>query len=585
MNSSISMKISHTLTTMAFLLALTACGGGGGGGGESSDNKGGLTDEISSSLVLLEQARAANKIVLEIDSSGEEHRFDFTDGTSLSIDQELVSNVNQIPENWSVSITFQDSRNDGLYLLGSSLDIASQHVTLNPTGTTPLSAELDYVAPAPGTLRVVVPAINTNGISIGKHFSSVTQKFSYPILGLYEDHENIVEFYFHDAAGNELASTTVSIRTSALSSKPALTIISNNLQATDDKVYMAIAQAHAFDQSGSIRWAYTGKEIGQWYDRLPNGNWLASNSADSVIYHWSKFSEVDMLGRTIRRYTIDKQGHHELRRLSDGNIVLASNSVPVTPADLFVGGNLREDIVFEIDAADGSIVKTYDFNTILDPGREYLPDNDIDSDWLHINGIVEDVNDDSLIVSGRNQSVTVKIDRASEDLVWILGAHEGWGPEHQEYLLTPVDSNGNAIPISAINFWPYAQHAPALLPNGNLILYDNGTDRGHYKETPDPANTYSRAVEYRIDTTSMTVEKVWEYDYMRSIFTPATGDVDFLPDTNTRLIGYMWGSGGILETPRMVELDSMDNIVFEAVIDPGENYYRVEKFDLYENID
>ena len=53
----------------------------------------------------------------------------------------------------------------------------------------------------------------------------------------------------------------------------------------------------------------------------------------------------------------------------------------------------------EIDAEAGEIVKTWDFNLILDPDRAKFPANMRPDDWLHINSAVYDPSDDSILMT------------------------------------------------------------------------------------------------------------------------------------------------------------------------------------------
>ena len=51
----------------------------------------------------------------------------------------------------------------------------------------------------------------------------------------------------------------------------------------------------------------------------------------------------------------------------------------------------------------------------------------------------------------------------------------------------------------------YNQHDVQELPNGNLILIDNGADR------PTRQGSFSRAAEYVVDHEAKTVSLIWEY--------------------------------------------------------------------------
>ncbi len=86
------------------------------------------------------------------------------------------------------------------------------------------------------------------------------------------------------------------------------------------------------------------------------------------------------------------------------------------------------------------------------------------------------------------------------------------------------------------------------MPNGNIMLYDNG----NYKTSPfdgltpvDATENYSRAVEFSVDESNMTVSQVWQYGKGLSspIYTPFIGDADSLTQTGNVLINF----GGIVQ--------------------------------------
>jgi len=75
--------------------------------------------------------------------------------------------------------------------------------------------------------------------------------------------------------------------------------------------------------------------------------------------------------------------------------------------------------------------------------------------------------------------------------------------------------------------WPYHTHAPSITPQGTILLFDNG----NYRARPFvpqflPNKSYSRAVEYAIDTDNMSIRQVWESDTPDSelMITYAMGD-------------------------------------------------------------
>ena len=194
-----------------------------------------------------------------------------------------------------------------------------------------------------------------------------------------------------------------------------------------------------------------------------------------------------------------------------------------------------------------------------------------------MNSITKDPFDDGILVSGRNQGV-VKVDQNNQ-LQWIFAPLVAWdkagfdgrGLTTSEYLLRAVDPQGNLYPPSiqqgvesAADFdWPMGQHALNVLPNGNLLLFDNGLRRNYQ---PNPS--YSRAVEYKIDQERGTVTQVWEYGKERGLdmYSPITSDVDDLPITGNRLVtsGNV-RKGSLPPHAKLVEVTYPDNeVVFEA---------------------
>jgi hypothetical protein len=91
------------------------------------------------------------------------------------------------------------------------------------------------------------------------------------------------------------------------------------------------------------------------------------------------------------------------------------------------------------------------------------------------------------------------------------------------------------------------QHSAKILPNGNLLVYDNGTDHD-VRET--------RAVEYRLDHVAKTATLVWEYRHDPPIYTGYLGWVERLSNGNTWVACALAG--------RVVEVDPTGKVVWET---------------------
>jgi arylsulfate sulfotransferase len=347
-----------------------------------------------------------------------------------------------------------------------------------------------------------------------------------------------------------------------------------------------------FDADGAIRWYLdlSGHPnlANLFYDdgveRLANGNlYFGDGSTGRII-------EMDMLGRIVDTWTMPGYGfHHQVLEKPNGNFVVTVNKD---------GAATVEDYLIEIDRETGAIIREWDLNQSLDNTRRAWPTGfaDLNVDWFHANGVAYDPQDDAIIVSGRTQG-TVKLTNANE-VVWILAPYRGWGTagdgtDLTTRLLQPLDAGGQPITDPAVldgstnhpDFeWAWYQHAPELMPDGTLLLFDNGDNR-NYTDQP----LYSRAVAYRIDPGAMTVQQLWDYGKERGAetFSRIVSDVDYhaAEDNVMFMPGAVSFNGS--EYGKAIEVDrATRTIVFGATITPptaawGITFHRVERLALY----
>jgi len=165
-------------------------------------------------------------------------------------------------------------------------------------------------------------------------------------------------------------------------------------------------------------------------------------------------------------------------------------------------------------------------------------------DYVHGNSLDADP-DGNIILSCRNMDEVTKISRTTGEILWRLGG------KNNQFTFT-----GDPTPFSH-------QHAVKRLPNGHLVLFDNGNLR---------LPLFSRAVEYAIDEVQRTATLVWQYRLTPDVFAPAFGYVQRFPNGNT-LIG--WGA----TTPTLTEVAPDGSIVSELTFDPGTASYRAFRFE------
>src|SRR5689334_3643486 len=139
--------------------------------------------------------------------------------------------------------------------------------------------------------------------------------------------------------------------------------------------------------------------------------------------------------------------------------------------------------------------------------------------WAHGNS-VQELPDGDILASFRPTSTVVRISRKTGKIVWKLG---------------PPTVSG--------------QHAPTLLANGNILIFDNGVHR------LDDSMPYSRVIEVN----PATNEIVWKFQDKPAwnFFSPRMGNAQRLSNGNTLITESTFG--------RFFEVTSQGEIVWEYI--------------------
>ena len=450
---------------------------------------------------------------------------------------------------------------------------------LNPYKISPLTALLKVKSEKP--CRVSVKVL---GDSPMEHsYNTYGKTLSVPVLGLYPNATNkvLVTLSYEDKKTTD----TIEIKTGPVPSEfPKIEI--NKVDRNEMEPGLHACETHfanhgklksipfMFDDQGVVRWyldlSFHGKMVSP-FQRLNDGTILMVGR--QVIY------EFNMLGKICKKTQINNNYgmHHDVLELPSGNLLIC-----VGKRDAYIeldGEPVLSDSDFIIlyDRNSSRIIKEWDLAKHLDVARgdqNFLRKGD----WLHMNGLAYDESDNSIIVSGRNQGL-IKISWDNE-LQWILSPQKGWeksgrksqGFATKPFLLSAVDSKGapfdKAIQDgdkSAEYFdFPWAPHAPAIHPNGNLLVFDNGFYRNYSNK-----NNYSRAAEYEINKKDKTATQVWQYGKSRgsSFYSSIISDVDFLPKTNNILVTSGFITPKDNHSAKIVEVDyESGKEVFEATI-------------------
>jgi len=204
--------------------------------------------------------------------------------------------------------------------------------------------------------------------------------------------------------------------------------------------------------------------------------------------------------------------------------------------------DIRGNVFFQWRALDHFPV-TVSYENLTAPSIRYF----------HLNAVDVDT-DGNLLISARHASLVAKINRTTGNVMWILG-----GKLNQ---FTFSSSPGITDPPE----FSY-QHDVRRLPNGNLSLFDNGSQR---------QPKWSRGVEYVLDEVNKTCTLVWQYRHSPDLYAGLQGAMATLADGH-RLVS--WGSALQNNKTIITEVDAAKTVVFEAEL-PGTMFaYKAEKFE------
>lgn len=269
--------------------------------------------------------------------------------------------------------------------------------------------------------------------------------------------------------------------------------------------------------------------------------------------------------------------HHELAYLPGGDLLTLSTerrelaNYPTSetdPTPRTTPAGVIGDVV-TVFKPDGTVRATHSMLDALDPRRVgygsfglfwsvfYEPPSG-SLDWSHGNAVVP-TSDNGFLVSLRHQDALVKLD-ASGDVQWILGTHDNWSAAFAPLLLTPVGA-----PFA----FPFHQHAPMVLSNGNILVFDNGNFRVSPPATQTQPN-FSRAVEFSVDPVAKEVRQTWEYSPSTPIFAAATGDVDIGAQTGNVIVTF--GTAA-----KVVEVTHTSPAMEVFRLESNFNFYRSER--------
>jgi arylsulfate sulfotransferase len=446
-------------------------------------------------------------------------------------------------------------------------------------------------APLAGLLQLTTDVASRISIQVNdgtniweRDFFDFATTHSETLLGFKPGRTNQIQVTCYDKYRNASTPQLLTFVTAPLPTNfPTYTVITNQPAAMEPGYTLFIIQRSGSATGDYITLMDTNAQV-VWYEPLtPNdldvrqlgdGNLFIEQASPS-----NNFVEINMLGNTVNTWkapTAYPVNDHEGVPTAHGTILYLSNvakSVTNFPSSTasnapLVTQSVDDNPVVEISASNSALLNAWSPLAVMDPTRiTYLTyefsTGGYGVDNEHANAIIEDTNDNSLIVSLRDQNAVYKFSRATGKLIWILGPPANWATNWQPYLLTP-----EGTPFD----WNYGQHAPELTPQNTLLLYNDGNYRAcpPAAEVPDNTN-YSSAEEFSIDETNMQVTEVWNSAWQTNqdrLFTGVVGKAQWLPQTSHVLVTYGSVSHINYKLPDPNQVNSIMARIVEYTHDP-----------------
>ena len=203
-----------------------------------------------------------------------------------------------------------------------------------------------------------------------------------------------------------------------------------------------------------------------------------------------------------------------------------------------------DSVVQEIDIKTGLVAREWhSLGHISIKDAVFKPERGVPLDAFHANSVEQDTNGDWLI-SARSTNAAYDVDATTGNVLWTLGGRRS----------TFKMKRGARF---------IGQHDVRRAPNGNITLFDNGTNGAKVKRA-------SRAVELAVDLNAKTARVVRAFVHRHPVQRATSqGGLQTLPNGHL-FVG--WGS----MNPYVTEFSKTGKIVFDArlTVSGGDESYR-----------
>ena len=250
--------------------------------------------------------------------------------------------------------------------------------------------------------------------------------------------------------------------------------------------------------------------VPRWQQRLPNSRTVHFKVHPDGKYPYSYGEDpeivildenLDVVERVTTTDDLQRTGTHDFVIRENGNYVFEAYEPATRDFSAYTDENGKPYSTMQ--ATDDSVIEE-----VNPAGRRVLFWNSWDDmylndclqhrfprDYAHINS-VQVVDDADIIASFRGCSQVWRIDRETGAGEWLLGRSNRGDAEWEAHGIRTLKIVGD------LHGEFCGQHSARLIPNGHLLLFDNGNHCLEDPETGDtqrPNSEFSRVVEYALD--------------------------------------------------------------------------------------
>ncbi len=433
-------------------------------------------------------------------------------------------------------------------------------VSVEPVADNPLAVRVRIVADRPVEAAVtVVPTAAPDDAAMGVvPGTGSVEAHAIPVVGLHGDAAYRFDVEVRDAAGG---TATASVEHTTAPLDPTLPPLAVTGASGEPGTWTFFNVMRWLGPGLDPDWGYVvavdaaGHPV--WTRFLPRSGDVAFGPDGTIAVQTGTDAAVvlDRTGATVAEYRapdlvppIDTM-HHEIAYRPGGVFAtLATELRTVDGYDDGMGGQVAYDVVADVIAEFDAAGNTVWTLSLFDAMPEYVhrvrpgfhapfwdpvyadqAPSGTTKDWTHGNALLYSADGSRVLVSLRTQDWIVTFDRASGELLHRLG------PEG-DFTLVEGD-------------WFYHQHAPELLPDGGIAVYDNGNTRPGIGGDGEPP-PYSRLAVYDVDEDAMEVRERFSHVAEGGAYAPFLGDVDLRPDGS-----WLVTDGGLVSDPARLPND------------------------------